>query len=61
MNSNEIYQKQGLTNKIDKLSSYFTARCIKLPGETDSAMRRRKITGVTSPRGAEEAYCYELF
>ena len=33
------------------------SRCIKLGGETDSAIRRRKITGVTSPRGSEKAGC----
>ena len=29
------------------------SRCIKLGGEIDSTIRRRKRTGVTSPRGRE--------
>ena len=32
-----------------------TQRCIKLEGETDSAIRWRKRTGMTSPRGRGEA------
>ena len=35
-------------------------RCIKLGGETDSAIRWRKITDVTSARGPEEASWEEL-
>ena len=35
----------------------FCARSIKIGGETDSAIRLRKRTGVTSSRGSEEAGC----
>ena len=33
----------------------------RLGVETDSAIRRRKRTGVTLPRGTAEAGCQELF
>ena len=36
-------------------SLYNQPICSKLGGEIDSAIRRRKITGVTSWRGAEQA------
>ena len=32
---------------------YWRPKCVKLGGETDSAIRRIKRTGVTSPRGRE--------
>ena len=35
-------------------------RCIKLEGETESAIKWRKIIGVTSPRGSEKASYEEL-
>lgn len=34
---------------------------LKLGGETDSEIRRKKQTDVTSPKGSEEASCADFF
>ena len=41
------------TSKYQFFERHVRSRCIKLGGETDSAIRRRKRTGVTSQRGRE--------
>ena len=41
--------------KRSAFSPDYQPSCIKLGGETDSAIRRRTRTGVTSPRGTKEA------
>ena len=38
-----------------------SSRCIKLGGETDSVIRWRTRTGVTSSIGTEEASCFFVF
>ena len=39
----------------------FAPRCISLVDETDSAIRRRKGTGVTSSRGREGRWLLKTF
>ena len=40
-----------------RVSAQVHARCVKLGGVTNSAIRRIKRTGVTSPRGSDETGC----
>ena len=51
----------GLSYQSDfalcKCLARYHPRCIKLEGETDSAIRRRTKTGVTSSRGTEKISC----
>ena len=53
---NEVLQEKHKVTQTD-FSPSIGGKMYRLGGETDSAIRRRKRTGVMSARGTEQAGC----